>query len=108
MTELFQQGHAIGIPEVQRSNKEQTVWSGRSGQNWGFLFRTIDLTIGEPKVSEEEAGAQCVVTTDDHLLAMSHPSPQKNGGNNVPPPKQIRFVSTDGQPQTKRRRVNAA
>ncbi|QMW25770.1 hypothetical protein G4B84_001015 [Aspergillus flavus NRRL3357] len=39
---------------------------------------------------------------------MSHPSPQKNGGNNVPPPKQIRFVSTDGQPQTKRRRVNAA
>ncbi|KAE8380598.1 fungal-specific transcription factor domain-containing protein [Aspergillus bertholletiae] len=39
---------------------------------------------------------------------MSHPSPQKNGGNSVPPPKQIRFVSTDGQPQTKRRRVNAA
>ncbi|GKZ73588.1 hypothetical protein AnigIFM60653_008008 [Aspergillus niger] len=39
---------------------------------------------------------------------MSHPSPQKNGGNNVPPPRQIRFVSTDGQPQTKRRRVNAA
>lgn len=49
-----------------------------------------------------------MVTTDDHLLAMSHPSPQKNGGNNVPPPRQIRFVSTDGQPQTKRRRVNAA
>ncbi|PLN83453.1 fungal-specific transcription factor domain-domain-containing protein [Aspergillus taichungensis] len=39
---------------------------------------------------------------------MSHPSPQKNGGNSIPPPKQIRFVSTDGQPQTKRRRVNAA
>ncbi|KAK1146980.1 hypothetical protein N8T08_002308 [Aspergillus melleus] len=39
---------------------------------------------------------------------MSLPSPQKNGGNNVPPPRQIRFVSTDGQPQTKRRRVNAA
>ncbi|KAE8353355.1 C6 transcription factor [Aspergillus coremiiformis] len=39
---------------------------------------------------------------------MSHPSPQKNGGSNVPPPRQIRFVSTDGQPQTKRRRVNAA
>ncbi|PWY88755.1 hypothetical protein BO94DRAFT_50771 [Aspergillus sclerotioniger CBS 115572] len=39
---------------------------------------------------------------------MSHPSPKKNGGNNVPPPRQIRFVSTDGQPQTKRRRVNAA
>ncbi|KAL4893800.1 fungal-specific transcription factor domain-containing protein [Aspergillus ambiguus] len=39
---------------------------------------------------------------------MSHPSPQKNGGNNIPPPRQIRFVSTDGQPQTKRRRVTAA
>ncbi|RAL16735.1 putative C6 transcription factor [Aspergillus homomorphus CBS 101889] len=39
---------------------------------------------------------------------MSHPSPQKNSGNIVPPPRQIRFVSTDGQPQTKRRRVNAA
>ncbi|PWY90084.1 hypothetical protein BO70DRAFT_377274 [Aspergillus heteromorphus CBS 117.55] len=39
---------------------------------------------------------------------MSLPSPQKNGGNIVPPPRQIRFVSTDGQPQTKRRRVNAA
>ncbi|PYI23887.1 hypothetical protein BO99DRAFT_322734 [Aspergillus violaceofuscus CBS 115571] len=39
---------------------------------------------------------------------MSHISPQKNGGNHVPPPRQIRFVSTDGQPQTKRRRVNAA
>ncbi|KKK18642.1 hypothetical protein AOCH_006584 [Aspergillus ochraceoroseus] len=39
---------------------------------------------------------------------MSHPSPQKNGGSHVPPPRQIRFVSTDGQPQTKRRRVNAA
>ncbi|PYH96693.1 hypothetical protein BO71DRAFT_163503 [Aspergillus ellipticus CBS 707.79] len=39
---------------------------------------------------------------------MSLPSPQKNGGNSIPPPRQIRFVSTDGQPQTKRRRVNAA
>ncbi|KAE8146902.1 fungal-specific transcription factor domain-containing protein [Aspergillus avenaceus] len=39
---------------------------------------------------------------------MSHPSPKKNGGHNVPPPRQIRFVSNDGQPQTKRRRVNAA
>ncbi|PYH45690.1 putative C6 transcription factor [Aspergillus saccharolyticus JOP 1030-1] len=39
---------------------------------------------------------------------MSHISAQKNGGNNVPPPRQIRFVSTDGQPQTKRRRINAA
>ncbi|RAL05199.1 putative C6 transcription factor [Aspergillus ibericus CBS 121593] len=39
---------------------------------------------------------------------MSHPSPKKNGGKHVPPPRQIRFVSTDGQPQTKRRRVNAA
>ncbi|KAL4871303.1 hypothetical protein BDV12DRAFT_164575 [Aspergillus spectabilis] len=39
---------------------------------------------------------------------MSHPSPRKNGGSHLPPPKQIRFVSTDGQPQTKRRRVNAA
>ncbi|KAI9932147.1 hypothetical protein MW887_009656 [Aspergillus wentii] len=40
---------------------------------------------------------------------MSLPSPKKNVGSNVPPPpRQIRFVSTDGQPQTKRRRVNAA
>ncbi|KAL2871907.1 putative C6 transcription factor [Aspergillus lucknowensis] len=39
---------------------------------------------------------------------MSLPSPRKNGGSQLPPPKQIRFVSTDGQPQTKRRRVNAA
>ncbi|KAL4880212.1 fungal-specific transcription factor domain-containing protein [Aspergillus karnatakaensis] len=39
---------------------------------------------------------------------MSHPSPRKNGGSHLPPLKQIRFVSTDGQPQTKRRRVNAA
>ncbi|KAF9887077.1 hypothetical protein FE257_010571 [Aspergillus nanangensis] len=39
---------------------------------------------------------------------MSHPSPQKNGGSTIPPPRQIRFVSSDGQPQTKRRRVNAA
>ncbi|KAL4780522.1 fungal-specific transcription factor domain-containing protein [Aspergillus varians] len=39
---------------------------------------------------------------------MSPPSPRKNGGSHLPTPKQIRFVSTDGQPQTKRRRVNAA
>ncbi|KAL4809222.1 fungal-specific transcription factor domain-containing protein [Aspergillus unguis] len=39
---------------------------------------------------------------------MSPPSPRKNGGSQLPAPKQIRFVSTDGQPQTKRRRVNAA
>ncbi|KAL3482010.1 fungal-specific transcription factor domain-containing protein [Aspergillus californicus] len=44
---------------------------------------------------------------------MSHHSPRKNGGSHPPPKqppplKQIRFVSTDGQPQTKRRRVNAA
>ncbi|KAJ5747030.1 uncharacterized protein N7511_008726 [Penicillium nucicola] len=36
---------------------------------------------------------------------MSPPSPKKTGN---PPPRQIRFVATDGQPQTKRRRVNAA
>ncbi|KAL4970387.1 putative C6 transcription factor [Aspergillus stella-maris] len=39
---------------------------------------------------------------------MSPPPSRKNGASQVPPPKQIRFVSTDGQPQTKRRRVNAA
>ncbi|KAL1962399.1 hypothetical protein VTN77DRAFT_9738 [Rasamsonia byssochlamydoides] len=41
---------------------------------------------------------------------MSHPSPKKkNGASNLPPqPRQIRFVSTDGQPQTKRRRVTTA
>ncbi|KAL4934438.1 putative C6 transcription factor [Aspergillus undulatus] len=39
---------------------------------------------------------------------MSPPPSRKNGVSQVPPPKQIRFVSTDGQPQTKRRRVNAA
>ncbi|GFF23218.1 uncharacterized protein BH2278 [Aspergillus udagawae] len=39
---------------------------------------------------------------------MSHSSPVKNGGSNVPPARQIRFVSSDGQPQPKRRRVNAA
>ncbi|KAJ5551913.1 hypothetical protein N7461_006611 [Penicillium sp. DV-2018c] len=38
---------------------------------------------------------------------MSLPSPKKNGGH-PPAPRQIRFVATDGQPQTKRRRVNAA
>ncbi|OQE41107.1 hypothetical protein PENCOP_c005G07010 [Penicillium coprophilum] len=38
---------------------------------------------------------------------MSPPSPKKkNGGPSAP--RQIRFVATDGQPQTKRRRVNAA
>jgi hypothetical protein len=36
-----------------------------------------------------------------------------NSSNNInknapPPPRQIRFVSSDGQPQTKRRRVTAA
>ncbi|QGA15027.1 hypothetical protein EYB26_002683 [Talaromyces marneffei] len=55
---------------------------------------------------------------------MSNPSPIKNIGassdiprvtpnsvnnkNALPPPRQIRFVSSDGQPQTKRRRVTAA
>ncbi|KAL4913530.1 fungal-specific transcription factor domain-containing protein [Aspergillus aurantiobrunneus] len=39
---------------------------------------------------------------------MSPPSPRKNGGSHLHTPKQIRFVSTDGQPQTKRRRVTAA
>jgi hypothetical protein len=39
---------------------------------------------------------------------MSHSSPVKTGGSNVPPARQIRFVSSDGQPQPKRRRVNAA
>lgn len=44
--------------------------------------------------------------TDNPLLVMSDPSPKKNGG--IAAPRQIRFVATDGQPQTKRRRVNAA
>jgi hypothetical protein len=55
---------------------------------------------------------------------MSNPSPTKKSGafstdttnttsssttNTAPPqPRQIRFVSSDGQPQTKRRRVTAA
>ncbi|KAL6229235.1 hypothetical protein BDW75DRAFT_245915 [Aspergillus navahoensis] len=39
---------------------------------------------------------------------MSPPPSRKNGGGHPSAPKQIRFVSTDGQPQTKRRRVNAA
>ncbi|CAI7599338.1 unnamed protein product [Penicillium glandicola] len=39
---------------------------------------------------------------------MSSPSPKKKNGGNPSAPRQIRFVATDGQPQTKRRRVNAA
>ncbi|KAL4975616.1 fungal-specific transcription factor domain-containing protein [Aspergillus desertorum] len=39
---------------------------------------------------------------------MSPPPSRKNGGSHPSAPKQIRFVSTDGRPQTKRRRVNAA
>ncbi|KAJ5676644.1 uncharacterized protein N7477_002277 [Penicillium maclennaniae] len=39
---------------------------------------------------------------------MSPPSPKKKNGGNGSGPRQIRFVATDGQPQTKRRRVNAA
>ncbi|KAJ5901544.1 hypothetical protein N7495_002072 [Penicillium taxi] len=39
---------------------------------------------------------------------MSLSSPKKKNGGNTSGQRQIRFVSTDGQPQTKRRRVNAA
>lgn len=39
---------------------------------------------------------------------MSPPSPKKKNGGNGSGQRQIRFVATDGQPQTKRRRVNAA
>ncbi|KAJ5099875.1 hypothetical protein N7532_006876 [Penicillium argentinense] len=39
---------------------------------------------------------------------MSPPSPKKKNSGNSSGPRQIRFVATDGQPQTKRRRVNAA
>ncbi|OJJ50065.1 hypothetical protein ASPZODRAFT_128670 [Penicilliopsis zonata CBS 506.65] len=41
---------------------------------------------------------------------MSALSPKRNSAasSTVPPPRQIRFVSNDGQPQTKRRRINAA
>ncbi|CAG8236421.1 unnamed protein product [Penicillium salamii] len=39
---------------------------------------------------------------------MSDPSPKKKNGGTSSAPRQIRFVATDGQPQTKRRRVNAA
>ncbi|KAL4997790.1 fungal-specific transcription factor domain-containing protein [Aspergillus recurvatus] len=37
---------------------------------------------------------------------MSPPPSRKNGGSHPSAPKQIRFVSTDGQPQTKRRRAD--
>jgi hypothetical protein len=33
---------------------------------------------------------------------------EPRNGNHLPPPKQIRFISHDGQPYAKRRRVNAA
>ncbi|KIW43809.1 uncharacterized protein PV06_04873 [Exophiala oligosperma] len=36
------------------------------------------------------------------------PTRQASSGSLLPPPRQIRFVSTDGQPHTKRRRINAA
>jgi hypothetical protein len=39
---------------------------------------------------------------------MSPPSPKKKNGGSGSGQRQIRFVATDGQPQTKRRRVNAA
>ncbi|KAJ5991878.1 hypothetical protein N7451_007602 [Penicillium sp. IBT 35674x] len=39
---------------------------------------------------------------------MSPPSSKSKNGGNTSGPRQIRFVATDGQPQTKRRRVNAA
>ncbi|KAJ5925939.1 hypothetical protein N7454_007449 [Penicillium verhagenii] len=39
---------------------------------------------------------------------MSPPSSKVKNGGNTSGPRQIRFVATDGQPQTKRRRVNAA
>ncbi|KAI2791044.1 hypothetical protein POX_c03899 [Penicillium oxalicum] len=39
---------------------------------------------------------------------MSPSPPKKKAGGPVSAPRQIRFVSADGQPQTKRRRVNAA
>jgi hypothetical protein len=48
------------------------------------------------------------VVTVNLSLAMSDPSPKKKNGGNPSAPRQIRFVATDGQPQTKRRRVNAA
>ena len=42
-------------------------------------------------------------------LAMSlPPSEKKPTTTTIPPPRQIKFVSTDGLPQTKRRRVTAA
>ena len=47
-------------------------------------------------------------------MSVSAPSPkdpsslQADATNFLPPPRQIRFVSTDGQPYTKRRRINAA
>ncbi|KAL1953530.1 hypothetical protein VTO42DRAFT_2628 [Malbranchea cinnamomea] len=43
------------------------------------------------------------------MLAMSLPPSQKKAtAATIPQPKQIKFVSTDGLPQTKRRRVTAA
>jgi hypothetical protein len=39
---------------------------------------------------------------------MGPPSPKKKNSASSSGPRQIRFVATDGQPQSKRRRVNAA
>ncbi|KAJ5351998.1 hypothetical protein N7452_000972 [Penicillium brevicompactum] len=64
--------------------------------------------VNTPSIAQECAGVQWVVTTDNHPLVMSDPSPKKKNGGNPSVPRQIRFVATDGQPQTKRRRVNAA
>ncbi|KIW69902.1 hypothetical protein PV04_02219 [Phialophora macrospora] len=36
------------------------------------------------------------------------PTVQHAPGSSIPPPRQIRFVATDGQPHTKRRRITAA
>ncbi|KAJ6073678.1 uncharacterized protein N7446_001455 [Penicillium canescens] len=62
-------------------------------------------TDRSPRTWDKHTDTQWVGTTANTWLAMSPPSPKKSGN---PPPRQIRFVATDGQPQTKRRRVNAA
>lgn len=87
-------------PQLQPDHCSYNTFCPRTG--------SIFLSSGAPVPN-----TQCSGITVNFSLAMSHPSAQKNSGGSIPPslpsaPRQIRFVSTDGQPQTKRRRVSAA
>ena len=56
-------------------------------------------------------GHRAPVSRSMSVSALSATEPNfsnHTSGSTVPPPRQIRFVSTDGQPHTKRRRINAA